>query len=93
MQRIHSTNTDNNLVEINEEMSELLDKQLWQEMNKGLTAKSGREPEVCDENKEKEKEKKRLRVEKNFNDRSDFFRMLNNSTSTDEDETNNNEST
>ena len=41
MQRIHSTNTDNNLVEINEEMSELLDKQLWQEMNKGLTAKVG----------------------------------------------------
>ena len=27
------------MVEINEEMSELLDKQLWQEMNKGLTAK------------------------------------------------------
>ena len=42
MQRIHSRNTDNNLIEINEEMSELLDKQLWQEMNKGLTAKSGR---------------------------------------------------
>ena len=46
---------------------------------------------MCDENKEKEK--KQLSVEKNFNDRSDFFRMLNNSNSTDEDETNNNEST
>ena len=52
---MHSTNTDNNLVEINEKMSELLDKQLWQPMNKGLTTKSGRYPEVCDENKEKEK--------------------------------------
>ena len=30
---------------------------------------------------------------KNFNDRNDFFRMLNNSRSTDEDETNNNETT
>ena len=29
------------MVEINEEMSELLDKQLWQEMNKRLTAKVG----------------------------------------------------
>ena len=38
---IRSTNTDNNLVEINEEMSELLDKQLWLPMNKGLTAKVG----------------------------------------------------
>ena len=38
---MHSTNTANNLVEINEEMSELLDKQLWQEMNKRLTTKVG----------------------------------------------------
>ena len=29
------------MVEINEEISEKLDKQLWQEMNKGLTAKVG----------------------------------------------------
>ena len=48
---------------------------------------------MCDENKEKKERKKRLHVEKNFNDRSDFFRMVNNSRSTNEDETNNNEST
>ena len=43
-QYIHSTNTDNNLVEINEEMSELLDKQVWQpnaKLNKALTTKVG----------------------------------------------------
>ena len=41
----------------------------------------------------KEKGKKRLFVEKNFNYKNEFFRMLNNSRSTDEDETNNNETT
>ena len=72
-------------------MSELLDKQLWLKINKGLTAKVGGNRKCA--MKIKKKKKKRLRVEKNFNDRNDFFRMLNDSRSTDEDETNNNEST
>ena len=58
LQKIHSTNTDNSLVEINEEMSELLDKQVWQpntKLNKGLTASVGEVTKVCNENKEKEK--------------------------------------
>ena len=46
---------------------------------------------MCDENKEKEE--KMTACQKIFNDRNDFFRMLNNSRSTDEDETNNNETT
>ena len=44
---------------------------------------------MCDENKEKNE----MPVKKIFNDENDFFRMLYNSRSTDEDETNNNETT
>ena len=76
------------MVEINEEMSELLDKQLWVPINKGLTAKVRGNRKCAMKIK-----KKRLHVEKIFNDRNDFFRMLNNNRSTDEDETNNNETT
>ena len=68
-------------------MSELLDKQLWQEMNKGLTAKVGGNRKCA--KKIKKKPKKMTACRKNFNDRSDLFRMLNNSRSADEDETNN----
>ena len=71
-------------------MGELLDKQLWQEMNKGLTAKVGGYRKCTMKIKKKVK---MTACRKNCNDRSDFFRMLNNSRSTDEDETNNNEST
>ena len=60
-------------------------------MNKGLTAKVGGN-QMC-AMKIKKKRKKRLPVEKNFNDGNDFFRMLNNSRLTDEDETNNDETT
>ena len=87
---ICSKNTGNNLVEINEEMSELSDKQLWQPMNKVLTTKVGGNWKC--EMKIKKKEK-RLPVKKNFNDRNDFFRILNNRKVSDEDETNNNETT
>ena len=69
-------------------MSELLDKQLWQEMNKGLTVKVGGNWKCVMKIK---KRKIRLPVNKNCNDGNDFFRMLNNNRSTDEDETNNNE--
>ena len=70
-------------------MSELLDKQLWQEMNKGLTAKvEGNQKCVM-----KIKKKNEMPVKNFFNDRNDFFRMLHDSRSTDEDETNNNETT
>ena len=89
MYRIHSINTDNNLVEINEEISELLDKQLWLPMNKGLIAKVGGNQKCA----MKIKKKNEMPVKKIFNDGSDFFRMLHNSRSTDEDETNNNETT
>ena len=40
----YSTNTDNYLVEISEDMSDLLDKQVWQpnaKLNKGLSASVG----------------------------------------------------
>ena len=70
-------------------MSELLDKQLWQEMNKGLTTKVGGNRKCA----MKIKKKKRLPIKNIFNDSNDFFRMLHNSRSTDEDETNNNETT
>ena len=53
---IPSTNTDNNLVEINEEMSELLDKQLWLPMNKGLTTKVGGNRKCVMKIKKKKKE-------------------------------------
>ena len=43
---------------------------------------------MCDENKEKNN-----CLSNFFNDGNDFFRMLHNSRSTDEDETNNNETT
>ena len=77
------------MVEINEEMSELLDKQLWREMNKGLTTKVGGNRKCA----MKIKKKKRNACQIFFNDRNDFFRMLHDSRSTDEDETNNNETT
>ena len=65
-------------------MSELLDKQLWLEMNKGLTAKVGGNRKCA------MKIKKRNACQIFFNDGNDFFRMLHDSRSADEDETNNN---
>ena len=62
-------------------MSELLDKQLWQPMNKGLTAKVGGNQKCVMKIK-----KKTTACQKNFNDRNNFFRMLNNSRSTNQDE-------
>jgi len=66
------------LVEINAEISELLDKQVrWpnSKLNKGETASPRK---VCDENKEEKKENDCL--SKNFNDRKDFLRKLNTKT-------------
>ena len=77
---------NNNLVEINEEMSELLDKQLWLPINNGLTAKVGGNWKCAMKIKKK---RKRLPVKNIFNDRNDFFRMLHSNRSMDEDETNN----
>ena len=77
------------MVEINEEMSELLDKQLWLPMNKGLTAKVGGNRKCA----MKIKKKNEMPVKIFFNDRTNFFRMLHNNRSTVEDETNNNETT
>ena len=59
-------------------------------MNKRLTTKVGGNRKCAMKIKKK---RKLLRVEKNLNDRNDFFRMLHNSRSTNEDETNNNETT
>ena len=70
-------------------MSELLDKQLWREMNKGLTAKVGGNRKCA----MKIKKKNEMPVKNFFNDRNDFFRMLHDSRSTDDDKTNNNETT
>ena len=70
-------------------MSELLDKQLWQPMNKGLTAKVGGNLKCV----MKIKKKKTTARQKNFNLRNDFFRMFNNSRVADEDETINDETT
>ena len=50
------------MVEINEEMSELLDKQLWLPINKGLTAKVGGNLKCAMKIKKKEKEKEWLPV-------------------------------
>ena len=62
-------------------MSELLDKQLWLPMNKGLTAKVGGNWKCAMKIK-----KKTTACQFFFNDGNDFFRMLHNSRSTDEDE-------
>ena len=59
------------MVEIDEEMSELLDKQLWQPMNKRVTAKVGGNRKCA----MKIKKKKRLPVKKIFNDKKDFIRL------------------
>ena len=69
-------------------MSELLDKQLWLPMNKGFTTKVGGNQKYVMKIK-----KKTTACQKNFNGGNDFFKMLHNSRSTDEDETDNNEST